>query len=222
MNACTNLLIGFSGKMGTGKNYIAEKVLPCVLDKMMSNIQYYYLAFGDQMKVELGCRNKELNYGLLFDKKTKEVRQMLQQYGTENGRNKYGEDVWIRSMGLWMDIFRNRTPNKNNVFIITDVRFKNEADWINKHNGILIRVDAPQRNMERINQEGSQDIQNHASETDLDDYPFKYVINNDKEILFAPKPGTVNELASPPRASTGSVHDQLEEIARRVRAERLH
>lgn len=174
-----NLIIGFSGKMGTGKNYIAENLLPHILNKMLNNIQYYYLSFGDQIKVELGCRNSDLTYDKLFNNKTKEVRQQLQRYGTEQGRDKYGKDIWIRSMGMWMDIFKNRTPDKNNVFIITDVRFKNEADWIKQHKGILIRVNADKRNEKRVQEEGSQDNKNHSSETDLDDYPFEHVINND-------------------------------------------
>lgn len=190
-----NLIIGFSGKMGTGKNYIAENLLPNILNRMLSNIQYYYLSFGDQIKVELGSRNGSMTYDKLFVNKTKEVRQQLQQYGTEQGRDKYGKDIWIRSMGLWMDIFKNRTPNKNNVFIITDVRFKNEADWIKQHKGILIRVNADKRNEMRIHEEGSQENRNHSSETDLDDYPFEHVINNDI--------GMENTL-----------HEQLENIAK--------
>uniref|UniRef100_A0A6C0LYL1 Uncharacterized protein n=1 Tax=viral metagenome TaxID=1070528 RepID=A0A6C0LYL1_9ZZZZ len=181
MSICKNLLIGLSGKMGSGKNYIAEKILPIILNKMITNIQYYYIAFGDQMKVEVGCRNKDLSYDSLFNEKTKEVRQMLQEYGTKNGRDKYGEDIWIRSLSLWMEIYKNRTPNKNNIFIVTDVRFRNEAQWIKQHNGILLRVNAPNRTASRVKQEGSEDIQNHLSETDLDNYPFEYVINNDIE-----------------------------------------
>lgn len=174
-----NLIIGFSGKMGTGKNYIAEKLLPSILNRMINNLQYYYLSFGDQIKVELGSRDSSLTYDKLFVNKTKEVRQQLQRYGTEEGRDKYGKDIWIRSMGLWMDIFKSRTPNKNNVFIITDVRFKNEADWIRQQKGILIRVNGEKRNKKRIEEEGSHDNKNHSSETDLDDFSFEHVINND-------------------------------------------
>lgn len=179
--AVTNIVIGFSGKMGTGKNYIAEKVLPAVLSKVIPDTQYYYMAFGDQIKVELGCRRPHLTYDLLFEKKTKDVRQLLQQYGTENGRNVHGEHIWIKSLDLWMDIYKHRSPDKNNIFVVTDVRFKNEAKWVEDNNGILIRVDAPIRNEDRIKQEESQDIKNHVSEVDLDDYDFKNIINNEHD-----------------------------------------
>lgn len=180
MNLCSNVLIGFSGKMGTGKNYIAERVLPLVLSKFINNAQYFYMAFGDQMKVELGCRRPELTYDLLFEKKTKEVRQLLQKYGTENGRHVHGENIWINSLNMWMEMHKRRSPDTNNIFVVTDVRFKNEARWIESKNGVLIRVDAPCRNEDRIKQEESQEIQHHVSETDLDDYPFKHVIKNEK------------------------------------------
>lgn len=173
------MLIAFSGKMGVGKNHIAERVLPTVLSKYLTNIQYYYLAFGDQMKVELACRKPELSYNLLFEEKTKDVRKMLQEYGTENGRNVHGENVWIRSLGMWIDIFKHRTPTKNNIFVVTDVRFKNEAKWIEERNGILIRVESHSRNTERLHQERSHELEKHISETDLDDYAFKNVINNE-------------------------------------------
>jgi len=176
-----NMLIGLSGKMGTGKNYIAEKVLPLVLSKFIHNAQYYYMAFGDQIKVELGCRRPELTYDMLFEKKTRDVRQLLQQYGTENGRGVYGENIWINSLNMWMEIHKSRTSNTNNIFVVTDVRFKNEADWIEANNGILLRINAPSRNHERIQQEESHEIQNHISETDLDNYKFKYIVTNDKD-----------------------------------------
>jgi hypothetical protein len=194
--------VGISGKMGSGKNYIAEKVLPPIIDKYIKNAQYYYLAFGDQIKVELGCRHKELNYDVLFNKKTKEVRQLLQKYGTEEGRCKYGEDIWIRSMQMWMDIFKGRNIGRNNVFIITDVRFRNEADWIRSQNGVLIRIDAPKRTSDRVLQEGSDGIQNHSSEVDLDAYEFKYIVNNDPEYV-------------------NTIEEQVQEIARRVEGARM-
>jgi hypothetical protein len=52
-------------------------------------------------------------------------------------------------------------------WIITDVRFKNEAEAIVRRGGVLIRVNRP-----------SDQTDNHPSETDLDSYNFGYVLNN--------------------------------------------
>lgn len=52
--------------------------------------------------------------------------------------------------------------------VITDVRFKDEADSVNRRSGTLIRV-----HKNEINREV------HQSERDLDDYPwFQYEIDN--------------------------------------------
>lgn len=58
---------------------------------------------------------------------------------------------------------------EDDFWIITDVRFPSEADAIREHGGVLIRVN---RNTGYID--------NHPSETSLDNYPdFDYIINNE-------------------------------------------
>ena len=49
-------IIGFSGKLGTGKNYISEKIF----GKKLYDMGYivHILAFGEQVKYELGSRLK--------------------------------------------------------------------------------------------------------------------------------------------------------------------
>ena len=175
------MLIGLSGKMGVGKNYISENIIPNILEKVMQNVRIFPISFADQIKVELAIRDNTLTYENLFIHKTNETRDKLQKYGTEVGRSKYGEDIWIKSVEMWMKIFNDRVPKKDNlVFIISDVRFKNEAEWIEKNNGLLIRIKAPNRNIKRIVEE-KIDISkiNHISEIDLDDYNFNNIINND-------------------------------------------
>jgi len=51
-------------------------------------------------------------------------------------------------------------------WIITDVRFPNEAEAIKKRDGILIRIDRNYVSTERLN----RIQQRHSSETALDDY----------------------------------------------------
>ena len=89
-------------------------------------------------------------------------RELLQKIG-EGLRKSIDLDIWVKLALL------EYTENKN--IIITDVRYKNEADSIKKLNGILIR----------INRDKGDD--NHQSEIDLDDYPdFDHIINNDSDI----------------------------------------
>lgn len=173
-------LIGLSGKLGSGKNYIAEKVIaPYFTDKYNILI----IGFGDQVKNELYARDLELTYDVLYDRKTFTSRKKLQEYATEHGRDKYNKDMWIRGLDLQIQTFCNRSP-KECLIIICDVRFQNEAKYIKEHNGKLFRIFSPFRTEQRYWQESSNEnefnkISIHQSEIDLDNYAFDYIIKND-------------------------------------------
>jgi dephospho-CoA kinase len=173
-------LIGLSGKLGSGKNYIAEKIIsPHFKDKYNILI----IGFGDQVKNELYARDTSLTYDLLYDHKTFESRKKLQEYATENGREKYNQDMWIRGLDMQINTFKERSP-KECLVIICDVRFINEAEYIKNKNGLLFRIDANERTELRYIKESSNNIEkydsisNHKSETELDNYKFDYTINN--------------------------------------------
>jgi hypothetical protein len=61
-------------------------------------------------------------------------RLALQLLGTEAVRNVFHEDFWIHAL----DMKIQKSPVKN--IVITDVRFKNEIDWVHSKSGILIEV----------------------------------------------------------------------------------
>ena len=173
------ILIGFSGKIGSGKNFIAEEIFLPKLFNIYSKrapdkrLIPYYFSFGDHLKIECLCRN---SYSKLdqttamynfFIEKDQTTRDMLQKYGTENGRHVYHEEIWVRAVESWISIqesrlekLRDRTKNDFlPIFIISDVRFKNEAEFIKSNNGILIRVNAPNRSNKRICSEANNDPQ---------------------------------------------------------------
>jgi hypothetical protein len=58
-------------------------------------------------------------------------RLALQLLGTEAGRDVFHKDIWVNSL-------LKRAGNDN--VVITDVRFKNEIKFIQKNNGIVVRV----------------------------------------------------------------------------------
>lgn len=174
-------LIGLSGKMGCGKNYIAERLIaPYFAD----NYNILIIGFGDQVKNELYARDEKLTYDLLYDNKTFESRKKLQEYATENGRDKYNKDMWVRGLDMQIETFIKRSP-KPAMIIICDVRFINEANYIRNKGGILFRIKAPQRTELRYwkeangNEEKYNNIREHSSENELDNYNFNYIIKND-------------------------------------------
>lgn len=173
MNTC-KILIGLSGKMGVGKDYIAQNIILPYLEQR--NIKTLIIAFADQIKVNTSVKNN-ISLSKMYDTKNEDIRRLLQKEGTENGRDKYGDNIWINYVDKWTDIYSKRGIQ---AFIIMDVRFKNEAEYIKSKNGLLIRIEAPLRNKERItNEKNSLEIQKHISEIDLDDYKFDNIINND-------------------------------------------
>ena len=115
-------------------------------------------------------------------------RKFLQLFGTEVGRA-IDPDIWVKALmaeydaGCFQNVEYGQTESGETVPIgvtsyeprwcITDVRFPNEAEAIKARNGILIRVN---RN--------TGVVDNHASETALDDYgKFNYTIDNNGSLL---------------------------------------
>jgi hypothetical protein len=170
-------VIGLLGHQGVGKNYIAENILPSILKEKSSIV----LALADHFKIDCICKHN-LDYDKVFIKKDFDTRKTLQKVGTEEGRNIYGDDIWIRTLENWMKVFYSRGIKR---FIISDLRFQNEVDWIKSLNGTVIKINAPERFMSRLisetnnNSEKIKDIMTHPSEKMIDEIKnYDICINN--------------------------------------------
>ncbi|AYV79452.1 MAG: hypothetical protein Faunusvirus15_3 [Faunusvirus sp.] len=177
----TTEIYTFSGKLGSGKNYIAENVFLPELQKI-SPLPTVILAFADYMKVDV-CGKNNVSYDSVFVEKTDTTRKLLQIVGTEKGRMIYGEDVWTNVLIAQIKLYQSRGAKR---FLITDGRFTNEADKVKQIGTALLRINAVERNKDRVKQEAKGDdtkmksIMSHVSETQLDDYKyFDYKIEND-------------------------------------------
>jgi len=93
------------------------------------------------------------------------VRDLLQKLGTECMRTGLHTNTWVNA--LFADYKADEEGYYPN-WVITDTRFTNEAQAIKDKKGIIIRVDRP----------GVNPINNHPSETGLDDWKFDYKIAN--------------------------------------------
>lgn len=92
-----------------------------------------------------------------------QVRVLLQYEGTEIGRDMRGYNSWVNA---------TFASYKDQNWIITDVRFPNEADAIVNRGGFLIKV-----------VRDTDAISKHVSETALNDYKgFHAIIDNDGTI----------------------------------------
>lgn len=95
-----------------------------------------------------------------------EVRGLLQRFGTEVGRNMFGEDFWV-------DASLRSIPDGSKV-VFADVRFPNEADTIRELGGKVWR----------INRIGFNAANDHISEHALDEYKFDLVVDNNSSIEY--------------------------------------
>lgn len=91
------------------------------------------------------------------------VRTFLQKLGTDAMRIGLHENTWVNALAA------DYEPGCK--WLVTDVRFKNEAKMLKEVGALLIRVD---RNV---------DTGDHPSEVDLDDYKFDVVLDNSGSIL---------------------------------------
>ena len=171
-------IIGLLGHQGVDKNYLAEKILPKILPQKNTVV----LAFADHFKIE--CISKfGADYDKVFGKKDFDTRKLLQRVGSEEGRDKYGADIWIKHLHNWIKVLSSRGVER---FIISDVRFENEAKWVKSVNGEIIKINAPSRYRQRLenetngNEEKIQELMNHSSEKNIDSIDiFDFLVNND-------------------------------------------
>jgi len=166
-------LIGISGKFMSGKDTLAE-----ILSKQYEKIgkKTKILKFADSLKqicsILVGTD--------LVDQYTQDGKMKMNAANMTNGRlqqivgttlrEHVNEKIWI------FPVIEYYKKNPDTVCIISDCRFKNEAEEIRKNGGILIRI-----NREILNDSFGRD-RNHISETDLDDYPFDVVIENNRTV----------------------------------------
>ena len=184
------MIIGISGKAQSGKDTVCKMIVYTIWYYNYSqrlqtfSLEHYnntYEKFGDVIdftcwyKTSFAnklkqCLSNILNVSISkfedneFKKSEVEwlgitVRELLQKFGTAI-RNEVSDDFWVKAC--------LNNLEKDDDYLITDVRFKSEAKGIKDLEGIIVRV----------NREGAG-AGNHISEIDLDDYSFDCVINND-------------------------------------------
>lgn len=128
-------------------------------------------------------------------------RLLLQLLGTECGRQIIHPNIWVNALftdyiprhkilirkqqrvgfGELKDLGIFEEERVSN-WIITDVRFPNEADAIRERGGIIIRVNRKHGYNTPDGKWKEIPINYHESETALDNYDFDYVIENHKTI----------------------------------------
>jgi hypothetical protein len=113
------------------------------------------------------------NIGYENAKALPDVRRLLQRCGTEGGRKIFGDDVWVSAMAHRIGALARRDAN----IVISDVRFPNEAEFIRRVGGYVIRMlrpgyvnpDAAIMLHESETQVASMEVDAEVSATNLDE-----------------------------------------------------
>jgi hypothetical protein len=173
-------IIGISGKIGSGKDTIAQII------SETSKKQWEVKKFAGKLKQiasmltgisvdkfeDQDFKNTFLGpewdtYGISRRQMT--VRELLQKLGTEAMRNGLHTNTWVNAL------FCEYVPHNN--WIITDVRFPNEYDAVKSKGGIIIRVNRPGFGTSMVSLANA-----HPSETALDGHEFDHVIENNGDL----------------------------------------
>lgn len=169
-------IIGLSGWARSGKDSIA--------DYLVQNHGYTKISFASPMKealvlldpqvlyhntrIHLATAVRVVGWENLKDGST-DARELLQRMGTEVGRNLFGENFWV-------NLALEKAKHHDKV-VISDCRFINEIEAIKNSGGSVWR----------INRENVTAVNNHISETELNNYKFDISISNNEtlESLYA-------------------------------------
>jgi len=150
----TPLLIGLCGPAGCGKD-TTRAILEMKHD-------FAGLAFAEPMRDMVHALMATTGVSLDYLKKRElkevpvpglgfSVRHMMQTLGTEWARNNLSENFWIDAAAATLASFRERGHRR---FVISDVRYPNEAAWIRQQGGEVWMIDRP----------GLQPVRLHSSE----------------------------------------------------------
>lgn len=169
-------IVAFCGAAGAGKDEAARALVGAGYTRMAfaAPMRKAVLSLdpfvGFDPKLQRSVRLSELVEREGWDgakRNCPEVRRLMQRFGTEAGRDIHGEDCWVKA--LFSEWFDEGEPR----LVISDLRFKNEADAVRGVSGIIVRIERP----------GLDALPGgHASEAGIPDDLVDYVIFNDGTI----------------------------------------
>jgi hypothetical protein len=163
--------IGLSGWAKSGKDTVAEY--------LVEHHGFTRISFADPMRDALLALDPRVPYmGLHMrlssvihfrgwdnaKRDVPEIRELLQRFGTEVGRNMFGQNFWVDQA--------IETASRYDRVVFSDCRYTNEADAVKSIGGVVWRISRP--DVLAVNE--------HTSEQDLNNYAFDSHIENDSTL----------------------------------------
>jgi hypothetical protein len=169
-------LIGISGPARSGKDTLGQ----CIVDILSERgINCEKTSLARQLKEE--CKDFLLDtIGIdSFTEKDEEkqiIRPLLVTWGT-HVRRKLDPDVWIKSV--------EKKRKQNCVTIVSDIRFRNEFDWIKDNGGYVIFVDRVLPNGSKIQAANKDEEENTMPLREIADHSFTWDTIDNEQWLAA-------------------------------------
>lgn len=168
------MLIGFSGKKGSGKSYFA--------DYLVNNKLFIKLSFASPLKeitkILFNLSDEDvkdpIKKELINPKFNASPRELMQWLGTDIMREEFNKK-FNYSGSIWIDNVKDKVKtllDNNKDVVIDDVRFQNEVDMIHSLGGIVINL----RN--NLDNTLNNSTSTHSSENQK--LTFNYEFVNDK------------------------------------------
>lgn len=154
-------LIGLTGRARSGKDTAGKYLAP----KLSARLYAFAHPIKEAAKFAFGLTDEHVHGHLketpleLYGGKT--PRYILQTFGTDFARRMIVDDVWIKRAERELSLYPTN-------YIITDVRFDNEAEWVRAQGGTVIQ----------IQRENAQAVEAHASEKGVSPGLIDHVIDN--------------------------------------------
>jgi len=155
------ILIGLVGKKGTGKTVVANYLRE---EHDFLEVKFAGLLKEDMSKMlDIPMDIIEPRTPAMREKRESwihpiwgmTVREMLQKFGTDAIRDNFHSDFWIIRLDMLL-----KEKFRQGRIVISDVRFKNEIDYVSDNGGYIFKV---------LRTAGTDE---HQSEVDLDDYDY--------------------------------------------------
>lgn len=123
------IILGIIGKAYSGKSTIGKFLI--------EHHGFTQLSFAERLK-QMCIKAGLVTYEECYIKKTAHSREILQKVGTDLFRNQVDPDYWVNALDL---TYRPLVDSGITKFVIDDVRFINESNWIHSYPyGVTLKV----------------------------------------------------------------------------------
>jgi len=163
------MVVLISGKQGSGKTATADALRDSLVGMgiLVHRVRFAQVIYEMHDK----CREVLKRYGITKYDYTKKDGNLLQQLGTEWGRETIYDDVWVDcgKNSVMKFLLSMINVGQKGVAIVDDARFENEFDCWSDIPHLTVRLEAPEE-VRKARAEMWRENATHPSEVGLDGY----------------------------------------------------